>query len=957
MAKFCYWSVASGDKHSKMMQTLIKSARAVGVTEDFHVWTDKPIEGATVHESGFFDKHLYLFKFRFLKEQVQKLDYDYFVFIDADCFFVRNPGDVTRLCGDKGVFAQMENEVTGAKVKRGDWWSAPIPQLIKLMYDMGCEPGSKLYNTNAGFWIVKKDCVDEFYEMAMAYWTEGQKRGYVHFTEEPPLAFCGHVLGDPENMTLAKTSDVWVSDWTGQYAGRLPDGKPWQFEDYLNGEKIIVNPAIVHAMRSKDAMIAATQPKVAKPSMAEFISVETPKPVPKRVPQTRLPILMCAYGNFPHITITTIKQMLLLAEDPTRLQFMIGMNECGEETTAYLRKLYGEGTIEVLIESRVNRNKDPMMRVLIDLVEEPYFAWFDDDTFPTKKGWDTKVLGQINALHPFDAAGTIWTARRDLFPGYVQFAAKRPWFKSWTIPQEAKNHNLKHSAVFPHGAFWLGRADFLRQHNYPDRDMIKKCDDMLLGEMINQVGGSLKTTADCSVVLNSALRRGTGEKVEDGWKGFNESPQAASDSATILPAQYGFWIGHQLLGDVLGFCAAAHIFSSIVQQPVKVWFDPTRKDVCKFFDGVVWVEKDQIPNAIDCGGDPTLDEWPTMNGVKRFYRFMQSAFLATKTFDIHFNRSRKAATEKLIGLITHSNTQGDIDPVTLAEMLVEARRQYPEHKIVCFGNHDNTVVPEGVEDWRQERGDVSWIIEFVERLDLLITPQSGPCFIAAGWKVPMWVYRSKEAFWDYTLNYDTYKVARWWDRKKLVTDDFEVFDRLYQRGGWDGLGSGRGSTTEASRDYAWLLHKIISYTGTIKTILDIGCGDWQIMRGVDLGSTSYLGIDVAKSIIETNDREFSRTNVQFKVMNPVVHEIPDADLIILKDVLQHLTNGHIKVILDKLTKKKAWVLITNDYTGEPPQDIKIGDWRPVNVLLHPFNFPGLTIAGYNGKHVTISRFQ
>jgi len=29
----------------------------------------------------------------------------------------------------------------------------------------------------------------------------------------------------------------------------------------------------------------------------------------------------------------------------------------------------------------------------------------------------------------------------------------------------------------------------------------------------------------------------------------------------------------------------------------------------------------------------------------------------------------------------------------------------------------------------------------------------------------MWIYRSKERFWDYTLNYDNYRVQRWWDRQ------------------------------------------------------------------------------------------------------------------------------------------------------------------------------------------------
>lgn len=172
----------------------------------------------------------------------------------------------------------------------------------------------------------------------------------------------------------------------------------------------------------------------------------------------------------------------------------------------------------------------------------------------------------------------------------------------------------------------------------------------------------------------------------------------------------GFWIGHQMLGDVLGFCAAAHLFSVKTGRPVRVWFDPSRKDACKYFDGVVWVPKEEIPHAVDCGGNPTAQEWPSMNGVKRFYRFMDATMKPTKSFDIHFNRSLRKehgkSGEKLIGLITHSNTQGDIDDETLGEMLAEAKKLYPEHKIILFGNKDNTKVPSGVEDWRQEAGNI-----------------------------------------------------------------------------------------------------------------------------------------------------------------------------------------------------------------------------------------------------------
>jgi 2-polyprenyl-3-methyl-5-hydroxy-6-metoxy-1,4-benzoquinol methylase len=231
----------------------------------------------------------------------------------------------------------------------------------------------------------------------------------------------------------------------------------------------------------------------------------------------------------------------------------------------------------------------------------------------------------------------------------------------------------------------------------------------------------------------------------------------------------GYWIGHQLLGDVIGFCAAAHLMYVKTGKRQKVSFQESRKGILEYFDGVDWVPKESIVNVIDCGRDPTLHEWPNMNGVKRFYKWMDSSLSNPKTFDIHMNRERIVGNN-LIGLITHANTLGDIPNHVVNEMVMEARKQYPNHKIVAIGNMDNKYIPEGVEDMRQINGDIKWIVEMVRKLDLLITPHTGPCFIAAGFKIPMWVYRSKEAFWDNVMNYDTYKVERWWDRVTLFND-------------------------------------------------------------------------------------------------------------------------------------------------------------------------------------------
>lgn len=247
---FCYWTVADGD-HGLMAKTMVQSARNCGVKEDFHIWTDLPhINGAMAHSCGKFEKTLYMFKFNFLKEHVSKLDYDYYIFLDADNYFVNNPGDLSLLMKNQKVFIQMENEITSPKVKRCDWWGCPVEQYRPLFEETGLIT-DKIYNTNAGFWIVDKRFINEFYNIAVNFFFYGKSKGYKDFTEEVSLAFIGHCMQEPEKRTLDKTSWLWASDWIGFWKHKLPEYKEWEFEDYMTGEKKQVKSHIVHCMRSK----------------------------------------------------------------------------------------------------------------------------------------------------------------------------------------------------------------------------------------------------------------------------------------------------------------------------------------------------------------------------------------------------------------------------------------------------------------------------------------------------------------------------------------------------------------------------------------------------------------------------------------------------------------------------------------------------------------------------------
>ena len=73
------------------------------------------------------------------------------------------------------------------------------------------------------------DVARTFCELALNFWAFCQHQGQA-FTEEAPLAYAVHMLcGNPYAHTLRATIEVWASDWTGHFAGRLPDGRAWEF--------------------------------------------------------------------------------------------------------------------------------------------------------------------------------------------------------------------------------------------------------------------------------------------------------------------------------------------------------------------------------------------------------------------------------------------------------------------------------------------------------------------------------------------------------------------------------------------------------------------------------------------------------------------------------------------------------------------------------------------------------
>lgn len=169
-----------------------------------------------------------------------------------------------------------------------------------------------------------------------------------------------------------------------------------------------------------------------------------------------------------------------------------------------------------------------------------------------------------------------------------------------------------------------------------------------------------------------------------------------------------------------------------------------------------------------------------------------------------------------------------------------------------------------------------------------------------------------------------------------------AFDQIYRDNVW-GIGSGTGSLPRMNINYMHFLSNFIKWN-QIRSVLDFGCGDWQFSRYLCWEGIDYTGVDVVASVIEQNTAAFGSDNIRFATYDHV-GELPSVDLIVSKDVMQHLPTGNIIEYINEFRKKAKFVLVTNDIYPDDwlNVDIEPGACRSLRLTQDPFNFDGAII--------------
>lgn len=187
------------------------------------------------------------------------------------------------------------------------------------------------------------------------------------------------------------------------------------------------------------------------------------------------------------------------------------------------------------------------------------------------------------------------------------------------------------------------------------------------------------------------------------------------------------------------------------------------------------------------------------------------------------------------------------------------------------------------------------------------------------------------------------KTKKPWPTKKAM-------EQVYEMNLWGNNNSefysGDGShQPEIVKPY---LEVVINFLKSFKSpisVCDLGCGDFNIGSKLVKYTKKYTAIDIVSDLIKHNKDNFKADNLEFKCLDIALDELPTGDCVLLRQVLQHLSNTEVKNIANKLANFKYVILTEHLPEGNflPNKDIisgqgiRIKKQSGIDILASPFN--------------------
>jgi hypothetical protein len=167
------------------------------------------------------------------------------------------------------------------------------------------------------------------------------------------------------------------------------------------------------------------------------------------------------------------------------------------------------------------------------------------------------------------------------------------------------------------------------------------------------------------------------------------------------------------------------------------------------------------------------------------------------------------------------------------------------------------------------------------------------------------------------------------------------FERIYHTNLWSDpeTRSGTGSSLDSTRVLREKLPDALRELDT-RVLLDAPCGDFAWMDHVDLSGIEYIGADIVRSIVESNRQDYAREGRQFIELDLTSDVLPDADVLLCRDCLVHLSYANIARVVENVRRSNIRFILMTAFPGRGDnKDVDDGDWRPLDFEAVPFLFP------------------
>jgi hypothetical protein len=159
---------------------------------------------------------------------------------------------------------------------------------------------------------------------------------------------------------------------------------------------------------------------------------------------------------------------------------------------------------------------------------------------------------------------------------------------------------------------------------------------------------------------------------------------------------------------------------------------------------------------------------------------------------------------------------------------------------------------------------------------------------------------------------------RWLEREYGGLSTVEVFSKIYATGSWGRAGdpsqpffSGTGSHDPLVVErYVQSVVRFLESFDHRPSVVDLGCGDFSVGARIRPHCGSYVACDVVPELVEFNRVKYAALDVDFRVLDLAADPLPSAEVVFVRQVLQHLSNDRLVSAVPKLAANFHLAVVT-----------------------------------------------